>query len=115
VAEAYQRLFHIVKQTGPWRGGGFLTRDKDVVRPANAMNRQKRPCRFTQSAPCAVAYDGVADLLGGGKSCTGRGPRRVPAARLEDDQAPPFAKTLGNKQKFAPHPKTKHLNLRRGV
>ena len=111
MAEAYQRLFHIVKQTRPGRCGGFLTRDKDVVRPAHPVNRQKRPRGFTQATPGAVADDRVADLLGGGEACAGLGPRKGPAAGLDDDQAAPFCKTCGHKQEFAPHTEAQDIDL----
>lgn len=112
-AEAYQRLFHIVKQTRPWSLGGFLTRDKDVIGAADAKNRQKGACGLAQAAAGPVADDGVPDLLGRGKSGPGFGAGGVPAASLHDDQVPALGITLCDKKKFTPHPEAQDLKWRR--
>ena len=112
-AEAYQRLFHIVKQTGPGGNGGFLPRDKHVVGSADAQGGQKRPGGLAEAAASPVADNGSADLLCRGKSRAGFRPGRPAAAGLDDDQAPSFGVTLCHKKKFTPHLEADDLKRRR--
>jgi hypothetical protein len=100
-AEAYQRRFHIVKQTGPSRRRGFLPRDKDVVGPRHSQPRQQLPGGFPEAASGPVADYRPADLLGRGKSLAGRRARLAPAARLDHHETPAVGVTLSHKKEFA--------------
>ncbi len=112
-AEAYQRRFHIVKQTRPGGRCGLLTRYEHVIGPGDAKLGQERPSSFAQAAARAVANHGVADLLGGGEALAGRGAGKGAAAALDNNDSLALAVTLCNKKKFTPHPEAFNLKWRR--
>jgi hypothetical protein len=100
-AEAYQRLFDIVKQTWPRGRTRFLTGNHDIVDACDTKPGQERPYGFPHAATGAVADDGAADLFGRGKADPGRVTRHATAARLNHHQAAAFGITLCNIKKFA--------------
>ena len=99
-AEAYQRLFEIVKQTGPCGRASFLTCDKDIVHPRDAKIGKKLAGGLAQAAPGPVTYHGAADLFGGGKSEAEEIARQGATARLHHHQAAAFGVTLCNIKEF---------------
>jgi hypothetical protein len=95
-AEAYQRLFDIVKQTWPGGRSGFLTGHNHIVDACDTKPGQEMPDRLPQAAAGAVADDRAADLLGCGKADPGSVTRHATAARLNHDQAAALSVTLCN-------------------
>lgn len=61
--QAYQRAFHIVKQTYPANVGCNVAGYEDIIPTRAAMNRQKTPCSFPQAPAGTVAHDCAANLL----------------------------------------------------
>ena len=103
-AEAYQRHFHIVKQTRPRSRGGVLTGDENVVSARDAQKRQKDAGRLAEATAGPVADHRSADLLGRGKSLANSLAVVRAAAALDNQQAAAFGKTARNVQEFAPYP-----------
>lgn len=101
-AEAYQRHFHIVKQTWPRGRAGFLASDENVVGAGHPQKRQKDAGRFPQPAAGAVPDNGPADLLGRGKSLAHGLARRVTFASLNDEKPAAFGITPGDIKEFTP-------------
>jgi hypothetical protein len=112
-AEAYQRHFHIVKQTGPGGVRGVLTRDEDVIRARNAQMGKKRAGGLAEAAAGAVADDGTADLLRRRKALAGLRAGRVPAAALDHHDLAAFGVTLSHEKEFTPFLEADNLQRRR--
>ena len=101
-AEAYQRHFHIVKQTWPWGRAGFLTGDKNVVGACHSQKRQKDAGSLAQPTPGPVPDDGAADLLCRGKPFASSLARRVTFTCLYDEKLAAFGVTPGHIKEFTP-------------
>lgn len=56
--EAYQRRFHIVKQTRPRNISRARSSNKDIIDPGKGMNRHQFLGRGTQATFRPVANDG---------------------------------------------------------
>jgi hypothetical protein len=95
-AEAYQRLFDVVKQTWPRGRTGFLTGHHDIVDTCDTKPGQEKPYGLPQAAAGAVSDDRAADLLGRGEADPGRVTRHATAARLNHHQTAAFGVTLCN-------------------
>ena len=100
-AEAYQRDFHIVKQTGPGAVAGVLAGDEDIVDARESQKGQKEPHCLAQAAAGPVADHGSADLAGGGKARPGGGTRLGPAAGLDDQELAAFGDAIRDIKEFA--------------
>lgn len=111
-AEAYQRNFHIVKQTWPRGRAGFLTGDENVVDAGHSQKRQKDAGGLPQAAAGAVSDHGAADLLGRGKSFACSLARRVTFTCLYDEKLAAFGVTPGHIKEFTPD--TQALKRQRG-
>jgi hypothetical protein len=66
--EAYQRGFHIVKQTGPRPRAGSGPGDEHIVTPFPSMKGGQDARRLAQAALGAVALDRAADPARGGEA-----------------------------------------------
>jgi hypothetical protein len=99
-AEAYQRLFQIVKQTGPGGRTGFLTGDKDIVHACDAKTGKKLARGLAKAASRPVADNGTADLLGGGETEADEVARQAATARLNHYEATALGVTLCNIKEF---------------
>lgn len=95
-AEAYQRHFHIVKQTRPRGRSGVLTGDENVVGAGNPQKRQKDAGGFAQAAAGPVPDDGAANLLGRGESLASGVPGRLAIAALHDQKPAALGITPGH-------------------
>jgi len=102
-AEAYQRPFHIVKQTRPRSCAGVLAGYENIVGAGNAQQRQKSAGRLAEAAARPVPDDRSADLLGGGEPFPDCLSRQVPAASLNDKQTASLRITLGYVKEFSPN------------
>jgi hypothetical protein len=111
-AEAYQRRFHIVKQTGPGRGRRFLAGDKDIVDAGPSQKGKQEARGLPQAAARAVADNGPPDLAGGREPCPGHRARLRPAAGLDDQAAAALGDAFRDKQEFAARPEA--LDVQRG-
>jgi len=103
-AEAYQRNFHIVKQTWPRGRAGFLTGDENVVDAGHSQKRQKDAGGLPQAAAGAVSDHGAADLLGRGKPLAGGLARRVTFTCLYDEKLAAFGIPPRRVKEFTPDP-----------
>lgn len=101
-AEAYQRLFQIVKQTGPGGRAGFLTRHHDIVDACDTKTRQKQAGGLAQAAPGAVADHRPTDLFGRGEAEAELGAGYVPKTSLHHHQTAALGITLCNIKEFTP-------------
>ena len=111
-AEAYQRHFHIVKQTWPWGRSGILTGNENIISAGNSQKRQKDAGSLAQAAASPVADNGAAYLLGRGKAFAGSVARRRAIPGLNDQKPAAFGITPGNVQEFTPYPQA--LKRQRG-
>ena len=111
-AEAYQRHFHIVKQTWPWGRSGVLTGNENVVGASNSQKRQKDAGSFAQAAASPVADNGAAYLLGRGKAFASSVTRRDAIPALDDQKPAALGITPCNIKKFTPY--TQALKRQRG-
>mgnify|MGYP001191885232 FL=1 len=111
-AEAYQRHFHIVKQTWPRGRSGVLTGNEDVVGASNSQKRQKDAGSFAQTAASPVADNGAAYLLGRGKAFASSVTRRDAIPALDDQKPAALGITPCNIKKFTPY--TQALKRQRG-
>jgi hypothetical protein len=105
-SEAYQRAFHLVKQTGPGALPRVLSGDEYIVRPRVAQSRQAGRSRFAKPPSRPVSDDGISDFPGRRKARPNVVPRLGPASRLHDERSASFRKTFGDKQEFSPDAKT---------
>ena len=95
-AEAYQRHFHIVKQTWPRGRSGVLTGNEDVVGASNSQKRQKDAGSLAQAAASPVADNGAAYLLGRGKAFASSVTRRDAIPALDDQKPAALGITPGH-------------------
>lgn len=102
-AEAYQRHFHIVKQTWPRGRSGVLTGNEDVVGASNSQKRQKDAGSLAQAAARPVPDDRTAHLFGRGKAFPSSVACRDAIAALNDQKPAAFGVTPGNIKEFTPY------------
>jgi len=103
-AEAYQRRFHIVKQTGPRALARLLACNEDIIDARKAQLWQKEADAFAEAAAGAVAGDGVADFAGGGEAhARGFAWFRAPAG-LDHQHAAAIRLAVRHEQEFATRP-----------
>ena len=109
--EAYQRAFHIVKQTRPRNVSRFHTCNEDIIPPRLAMLWQENTGSLPQSSLRPVAGHGIADLLGGGKSGPGMVTRRfaLAATGLHQQGLATLGPAVAHIKKLRPHAKTGDL------
>lgn len=111
-AEAYQRHFHIVKQTRPRSRPSVLTSDKNIVGASDAQKRQKDAGSLAQAAARPISDNGTAYLLGRGKAFASSVTRRDAIPALDDQKPAALGITPCNIKKFTPY--TQALKRQRG-
>ena len=85
--EAYQRAFHIVKQTRPWARRRAVASDQYIVEAGLGELRQKHPGGFTHAPLGAIADHRPPDLTGGGEADSDQGGVVGPISGLQYDRA----------------------------
>ena len=100
--EAYQRAFHIVKQTRPGARRRAAPGDQHVVVSGPSVKGRKQPRGLAQPALGAVSRHGVADLAGGGEADADKGGAVGAITRLHDDRAPRGGGRAGAGQEIRP-------------
>jgi hypothetical protein len=86
--EAYQRAFHIVKQTRPGAFGRAAPGDEHIVKGGPPMKGQHHARGLPQPPFRAIAHHGAPDFPGCGEAGADQRLIVAPLQSLDDDGAP---------------------------
>jgi hypothetical protein len=100
--EAYQRAFHIVKQTRPGASHRPAPSNEYIVASRPPMKGQQQPRGFAQPPLGPIAHDRPADLAGRGEAGANQRPVVAALQRLDHDRAARTGRRLGAGQKLRP-------------